>query len=120
MDILYNFSQREQVHFSYQHQHTINKIDKSEYDNELILIEYSRSPLFSFGLVGEYTNKNQIKNIDLDQNYWLYGNLTLNFGANQQLSILYGSRQEGFICVGGICRYEPEFKGIEIKLINRF
>ena len=120
VDLLYDFSPRDQLHFSYQHQHTINKSDKSEYDNELLLLEYSRAPLFSLALVGEYTNKNQVNNVTMDRKYWLYGNLTLNLWTNYQLSILYGSRQEGFICAGGICRYEPEFEGVEIKLINRF
>jgi len=120
VDLYYNLNQRNQLHLSYQHQHTINKFDKSEFDNELLMIEYSRSPWFSIAMVGEYTNKDQLKNITLDRNYWLYGNATFSYWRNQQLSILYGSRQAGFVCVGGICRYEPEFEGFEIRLINRF
>lgn len=119
-DLLYNLSDRDQLHFSYQHQHTKNKFDRSEFDTEFFLTEYSRSPGFSLALVTEYTNKDQLRNVELDQNYWIYGNVTFSFLNNQQLSILYGSRREGFACVGGICRYEPEFKGIEIRLINRF
>ncbi len=115
-----NLTSRDQLHFSLQHQHVKNRFDKSEYDNELVLVEYSRSPWVSFGLVGEYTNQYKIRNIELDRHQWLYGQVSFNFWRNQRLSILYGSRREGFICVGGICRYEPEFEGIEIKLINRF
>ncbi len=119
-DAVYNFTNRDQLHVSFQHQHTKNKFDLSEYDNELLLLEYSRSPWFSFGLVGEYTNKYQIRNVEMDRHRWLYGQVSFNFWKNQRLSILYGTRREGFICVGGICRYEPEFEGIEIKLTNRF
>ena len=119
VDLLFNLTSRQQIHLNYQHQHTINKFDQSEYDTEFLLIEYSRSPWFTLALVGEYTNKYQLRNVQLDQHVWLYVNLNLNFWNNQHLSILYGSRQEGFVCVGGICRYEPEFKGIEIKLTNR-
>ncbi|MBD3225548.1 MAG: hypothetical protein GF313_12535 [Caldithrix sp.] len=119
-DLSYNMTPRDQIHINYQHQHTINTVNKSEYDSELLILEYSRSPYLTAGLVGEYTNQHQLNNIDLDRHTWLYGNITLNFLRNQQLSVLYGSRQEGFVCVGGICRYEPEFEGIEIKLTIRF
>jgi hypothetical protein len=120
LDTRYHLGDRDELHGSYQHQHTQNKLDLSEFDTELLLLEYSRSPRFSLALVAEYTNKNQLRNVDLNPNYWIYGNVTFSFLNNQQLSILYGSRREGFVCVGGICRYEPEFKGIEIRLVNRF
>jgi hypothetical protein len=71
-------------------------------------------------MVGEYTNKYKLRNIDLDRHVWLYGSIVLSFKGRHQLSLLYGTRQEGFVCIGGVCRYEPEFKGIEIKLTNRF
>jgi hypothetical protein len=32
---------------------------------------------------------------------------------------LVGSRQAGNICIGGVCRYEPEFRGIELKMNTR-
>jgi len=118
-DLLLNISSHDQLHLSYQHQHTINKFDKSEYDNEFLLMEYSKSPYFSVALVGEYTNKYQLINVKIDRHFWLYGQISINYWTNHQLSILYGSRQAGFVCVGGICRYEPEFEGIEIQLINR-
>ena len=120
IDILYTLSEREQLHLSYQHQHITNRFDSSEYDDDLLLIEYSRSPWYSIAFVGEYTNQDQLKHIKLDRNYWIYGNLTLYIGTNHQIELLYGSRQAGFVCVGGICRYEPEFEGLEIKLVNRF
>jgi hypothetical protein len=112
--------ERDVIHLSWQHQHTKNRFDLSEYDTELFQIEYSRSPYGSLALVGEYTNKHKLNNVDMDRHTWLYGQLTLNFWHNQELQILYGSRQAGFVCVGGICRYEPEFRGVEVRLVNRF
>ena len=55
-----SLSARDLLHLSWQHQHTKNVFDKSEYDTELLQIEYSRSPYGSFALVGEYTNKFQL------------------------------------------------------------
>jgi len=112
-------SARDLFHLSWQHQHTRNCFDLSEYDTELLQLEYSRSPYGSLALVGEYTNQYQLINVDLERHLWLYGQITVNFGKNQELMLLYGSRQAGFVCVGGICRYEPEFRGVEIKMVNR-
>ena len=86
----------------------------------MVLILIPRSPWLTLALVGEYTNKDQLRNVNLTRNTWLYGSIILSFMGKHQFSILYGTRQEGFVCVGGVCRYEPEFKGVEIKLSNRF
>ena len=115
-----SLSARHQLHLSWQHQHTKNLFDKSEFDSELLQIEFSHSPYGSIALVGEYTNKNQLINVDMERHTWLYGQVTLNLWQNQELQLLYGSRQEGFVCVGGICRYEPEFRGFEVRMVNRF
>ncbi len=120
LDFYYNLDSQNQLHVSFQHQHTKNLRDKSEYDSELALLEFSHSPWLTLALVGETTNQDQLNNISLEKNSWLYGNVIFSFWGNQQLSVLYGSRQAGFVCVGGVCRYEPEFEGIEIKLSNRF
>ena len=120
LDGTYNVTERDQIHLSAQHQHTKNRTDLSEYDNELGLIEISHSPFVSFAVVGEYTNKYQLRNVQMKRHTWLYGMVSFTFWNNQQLSLLYGSRREGFICVGGICRYEPEFQGFELKMNVRF
>jgi len=120
LDGTYNVTERDQIHLSAQHQHTKNRTDLSEYDNELGLIEISHSPFVSFAVVGEYTNKFQLRNVQMKRHTWLYGMVSFTFWNNQQLSLLYGSRREGFICVGGICRYEPEFQGFELKMNVRF
>lgn len=126
LDASITLSAKDQLHISYQHQHTINTLKikdvyKSEFDNEFVLLEYSRSPWFSAAVVGEWTNEDQLPLWqEGKKNYWLYSTVSFNLWQNQRLSILYGSRKEGFVCVGGVCRFEPEFNGIEIKLTNRF
>ncbi|NOZ62565.1 MAG: hypothetical protein GXO74_12910 [Calditrichaeota bacterium] len=119
-DMYYDLNKKNQLHLSVQHQHVINNFDKSEYDNDLLLVEWTRSPHLSFALVGEITNQDQLINIFLERNKWLYGQLTLQFSSTQQITLMYGSRQAGFVCVGGICRYVPEFEGWEIGFLSRF
>jgi len=116
----YKWDDINEIHFELQHQHVKSTFDKSEFDDELILLEYTRSPFLNFSLVGEYSNKHELKNSIEDKSYWIYGQITLSFLESQQISLLYGSRQAGFVCVGGVCRFEPEFEGLEIKLLSRF
>lgn len=116
----YKWNGINEFHLEFQHQHVKSTFDNSEYDDELIVIEYTRSPLLNLTLVGEYSNKNELITATEDQTTWIYGQVTLSFLENQQISLLYGSRQAGFVCVGGVCRFEPEFEGLEIKLLSRF
>ena len=116
----YSWASIHQLHFEYQHQHVTNTVDKSEFDNELALIEYTRAPFLSVAIVSEYSNRYKLVNVQDTEKFWLYGQITLEFLENQQLTLLYGSRQAGFVCAGGVCRYEPEFKGFELKLDSRF
>ncbi len=125
----YNWNDVNEIHFEFQHQHT--KIVKegdiyinSEYDDDMVILEYTRSPWYSLSLVGEFTNKTGldffIDRGENDKDYWVYGQITLSIFESQQISLLYGSRQAGFVCAGGVCREEPEFEGLEIKLFSRF
>jgi hypothetical protein len=118
LDVQYNLDERNLLHLIVQHQHNYN-FDKSEYDTESFTFEYTHSPDYSLALVTEYSNSDQVL-ASVDRSWWTYGLLTWNFMDNQQLSLLYGSRQAGYVCVGGVCRLEPEFEGLEIKLNLRY
>jgi hypothetical protein len=116
----FNWSGINTIHFEFQHQHVSNLFDFSEYDDQMLVLEYSRSPAVIMAIVAEYSNQYLLKNSLQDQKYWIYGQLTWSFLKGQQVSVLYGSRQAGFVCVGGVCRIEPEFDGFEIRLFSRF
>jgi hypothetical protein len=38
----------------------------------------------------------------------------------QEWNLVMGSRREGFVCSGGVCRLEPAFDGIKIDYLLRF
>ncbi|HQF43061.1 MAG TPA: DUF6029 family protein, partial [Ignavibacteriaceae bacterium] len=50
---------------------------------------------------------------------WSFIQFGYKLGNHSDLSLLIGSRQAGNICIGGICRFEPAFQGIELKLLTR-
>lgn len=116
----YTWNEINEIHLEIQHQHVKSNFDKSEFDDELVVLEYTRSPYLNLSLVGEYSNKYKLTNSIEDKSTWIYGQITLSFLEGQQISLLYGSRQAGFVCAGGVCRFEPEFEGLEVKLLSRF
>ena len=105
-----------------QHQHAKSP-HLGEYDDQIYSLEYARSPKYTASLVGEWTNmsarQKELNQISKKNNFWLFGQVTVNISENHDLSIMYGSRQAGYVCAGGVCRYEPAFEGIEVKLFSR-
>jgi hypothetical protein len=110
------------LRFVFQHQHTTSPL-LGEYDDQMYSLEYARSPKYTVSLVGERTNmsgrQKELKKVMKPNNFWLFGQVTINISDHHDLSVMYGSRQAGFICAGGVCRFEPEFEGIEVKLFSR-
>ena len=110
------------LRFVFQHQHTDSK-RLGEFDNQMYSLEFAHSPQYTVSLVGEWTNtsdvQRELQNRPNEKKLWLFGKFDINISLNHDLSIMYGSRQAGFLCAGGICRLEPEFEGIEVKLFSR-
>ncbi len=101
-----------------EHQHVTDKSTTEEYYTDVLALEYLRSPNFSFALVTEMkTTEPEPDNIIRKFYGFIQG--TYKIGGYADLSLLIGSRQAGNICIGGVCRYEPAFKGVELKLLTR-
>ncbi len=118
---------REQVSAKaqFQHQHVegegsgpYNMI--GAYDDEMFLLELSPTYDFTVALVGEWTDKSEIQRSAGDKTRWFHAIVTRNIGTGHYASVMYGTRQAGFICAGGVCRYEPAFDGLEFKLFSTF
>jgi hypothetical protein len=54
------------------------------------------------------------------QNEWKLFEMRIAPDQDQEWHLLYGSRREGFVCSGGICRQEPAFSGFRIDYLLRF
>ena len=78
----------------------------------------NRCNVFSVALVTEMqTTEPETDNII--RKFYGFIQSTYKIGGYADISVLVGSRQAGNICIGGVCRYEPEFKGVELKLLTR-
>ena len=101
-----------------EHQHVTYKSTAEEFYTDVLTLEYLRSPNFSVALVTEMqTTEPEPENII--RKFYGFVQGTYKIGGYADLSLLIGSRQAGNICIGGVCRYEPEFKGVELKLLTR-
>lgn len=100
-------------------QHTESAFD-GEYDTWFGLLEWSRSPDLTVNLVGETSNRSDEQLEEGESKDAFYGIVSLHLSENHDVSVLYGRRLEGFVCVGGVCRFEPEFEGVEVRLTSRW
>ena len=101
-----------------EHQHTTDWTTHEQYYTDVLLIEYLRSPQYSISLVTEVQTKEPVKNRRF-RKFWGFIQFGYKLGNHTDISLLIGTRQAGNICIGGVCRYEPEFRGIEIKMLTR-
>ncbi|MEN8194835.1 MAG: DUF6029 family protein [Bacteroidota bacterium] len=102
----------------FEHQQTENVVTDEKYFNQIIQLEYLRSPNISVSLVTEMKTT-EPKPGEMKRDFWGFVMLGYKLADHTDLSLLIGTRQAGNICVGGVCRYEPEFEGIELKILTR-
>jgi len=118
-DLRYSIDERNTVRMIYEHQHSTVWTNNEEYYNQSITIEYLRSPKLILSFNGTMQTKEPTPG-NVVRTTWKFVQLSYKIGEHSDLILLYGSRQAGNICVGGVCRYEPEFNGLEMKLFSRF
>jgi hypothetical protein len=94
--------------------------EAGEYDDHMLTVEYTRAPRLSVSFVGERTNKSELQKLSGEANRWFFAQLDYQLTDHHDVTLFFGSRQGGFICTGGRCRWEPEFEGVELKLLSNF
>jgi hypothetical protein len=101
-----------------EHQHTTNRSTSEKYYTDVLTIEYLRSPNFNVTLVAELETKEPEEEKTV-RKFFGFIQAGYKISNHSDISLLVGTRQAGNICIGGVCRYEPAFKGIELKLLTR-
>ncbi len=118
LDTKYYFGDINTIRFVLEHQQSENFVTEEKYYNQVVQLEYLRSPDISISLVGEMKTS-EPKPSEIKKEFWGFVMLGYKLTNHTDLSLLIGTRQAGNICVGGVCRYEPEFKGVELKMLTR-
>ena len=101
-----------------EHQQVTNRTTTEEYFSDVVEVEYLRSPNFSFAVVAELQTKEPEQD-RIVRKFWGFVQAGYKIGNHSDISLLVGTRQAGNICIGGVCRYEPAFKGVELKIMTR-
>lgn len=101
-----------------EHQQTENLTTDEKYYNDVLALEYLRSPSFNVSVVTEMQTKEPTAG-KVIRKLWSFIQFGYKLSNHTDLSLLFGSRQAGNICIGGVCRYEPAFQGIEFKMLTR-
>jgi hypothetical protein len=104
--------------FIFEHQQTKVNTTKEKYYDDAITLEYLRSPNFSISFVSEMQTR-ELEEGRKILKFWNFIKFGYKIGNHTDVSLLCGARQKGNICIGGICRYEPEFQGVELKMLTR-
>ncbi|MBT8380255.1 MAG: hypothetical protein KJN64_13600 [Ignavibacteria bacterium] len=101
-----------------EHQHTTVRTTGEQYYSDVVSIEYLRSPRFNVSVVAELETREPEKGRTV-RRLWGFIQAGYKIGYHTDISLLIGTRQAGNICIGGVCRFEPAFKGIELKMLTR-
>lgn len=104
--------------YQYQESTTEAGLDRTHF----ALVEYHMNQDLAFSLVGEHADYCDASGGTCRERKddFLYGQVDWFFDQSQHLTLTVGKRQEGFICVGGVCQRVPEMQGVELKLVSQF
>ena len=114
----YYLDDRNSIRAVWEHQQVKVISTEEKYFDDVLTLEWLSSPNLVLSFVGEMQTKEPTAG-NLKRYFWAFGMITYNIFDGSEISLLIGSRHAGNICIGGVCRYEPEFKGIELKMTNR-
>jgi hypothetical protein len=101
-----------------EHQHVTDQTTEEQYYSNVLNVEYLRSPSFSIAVVAEVQTKEPEPGRTV-RKFWGFVQTGYKIGGHSYISLLIGTRQAGNICIGGVCRFEPAFEGVELKLLTR-
>lgn len=112
------FDEVNTIKFILEHQHSTARSTEEKYYTDVLAIEYLRSPKFNIALVAELETREPSADYVV-RKFWSFIQVGYKFGQHTDVSLLVGTRQAGNICIGGVCRYEPAFQGVELKILTR-
>lgn len=95
--------------------------DLGAYDVEWFKLEYELAPKWAFAGIFETNNKyDEQRSSTEDEGPFPSGQITYTLDDGGNLNLWFGSRQAGYVCSGGVCKYEPAFEGLEFFGVFRY
>lgn len=114
----YYFDDVNTMRTSVEHQSTHDRNSKEKFFVDVFMIEFLHAPSFSLTWLGELETREPLPG-NVVRKMWNLLQFGFKVAEHTDVNVLIGSRQEGSVCIGGVCRYEPAFSGIELKMMTR-
>ena len=128
-DVTYKINKKHSLRFEAQY------LASNDYEGDWVAatIEYNLAPKFSFyvsdmwncepmqdGLYGNYYYN--VYNPEIGDNYLLhYYQVGASFTHNSlRAQLSYGRNRAGYVCSGGVCRFQPAYTGVNLALTLSF
>ena len=97
-------------------------IDLGAYDEQWFKLEYETAPRWAIAAIMEINNKFE-EHRELtgeEEGPFPAGQITYTLSQGGNLNLWAGKRQAGFLCSGGVCKFEPAFEGAELFGVFRY
>jgi len=95
--------------------------DLGAYDEQWFKLEYEMAPLWAFAAILETNNKfEEQRHPGEEEGPFPAGQISYTLTRGGNLNLWAGKRQAGFLCSGGVCKFEPAFEGVEFFGVFRY
>lgn len=112
LDVSYKLARRKTIRIEVQHLST-----KQDYGNWAMgLAELTLGHAWSLSVMDEYNYGNEA---EYKRTHYFSGNIAYTKGTTR-ISLAYGKRRQGLLCVGGVCRLVPATNGLTLNLSSSF
>jgi len=96
--------------------------DLGAYDEDWFKLEFETAPRWAFAAILEINNKYDEHRLltGEEEGPFPAGQITYTISHGGNINLWAGKRQEGFLCSGGVCKFEPAFEGVEVFGVFRY
>lgn len=95
--------------------------DLGAYDEQWFKLEYETAPRWAFSAILETNNKyEEQRQPGEKEGPFPAGQISYTLTRGGNLNLWAGKRQAGFLCSGGVCKFEPAFEGVEFFGVFRY
>ncbi len=124
-EITYMLTATHSLTFQAEHQHVRMGggvgYDLGAYDVDWFKLEYETAPKWAFAAFFDTNNKYDEQRPDTEgEGPFPAGQITYTINRGGNLNVWFGSRQSGYLCSGGVCKFEPAFEGVEVYGLFRY
>ncbi len=93
-----------------------------KYDQQWYKLEHEIAPHWAFDAILETNNKfdAQLGSGEVQGSSFPAGQVSYTLDDGGSLNVWFGKRQAGYLCSGGVCKFEPAFEGVECFGVFRY